>query len=192
MKSHAGLLSLCLLLPVPVPAGAAGGHDLEIDTAASQVGFSLRTRWGQALEGRLPAWRGQVVEMPGGQWQVRMLVDARQVEIVGHPRYTRLTRGEGFFHVRRWPQLEMQSDPFPPALLRAGGELAGIVGMRGLRRAEVFTIEPASCDRPLLDCPVVVTGEVSRTDYGMDRWTLALGQQVRFRLSLWAHAPGTT
>ena len=192
MKSHAGLLSLCLLLPVPVPAGAAGGHDLEIDTAASQVGFSLRTRWGQALEGRLPAWRGQVVEMPGGQWQVRMLVDARQVEIVGHPRYTRLTRGEGFFHVRRWPQMEMQSDPFPPALLRAGGELAGIVGMRGLRRAEVFTIEPASCDRPLLDCPVVVTGEVSRTDYGMDRWALALGDRVRFHLSLWAHEPGAT
>ncbi len=192
MKSHAGLLSLLLLLPLPVPAGVAGGHDLEIDADASQVGFSLRTRWGQELQGRLPEWRGVVVEMPGGQWQVRMRVDARQVEIVGHPRYTRLTRDEGFFHVRRWPDMELQSDPFPPALLLQGGELSGIVGMRGVRRAEVFNIEPAACDRPLLDCPVVVSGEVSRADYGMDRWTLALGDGVRFHLSLWAHEPGPT
>jgi len=192
VKPHAGLLGLCLLLPLPVPAGIAGGQVLEIDAAASQVGFSLQTRWGQVLEGRLPAWRGQVVEMPGGQWQVRMLVDAREVEIVGHPRYTRLTRGESFFHVRRWPDMELQSDPFPPALLREGGDLAGIVGMRGLRRGEVFHVVPASCMRPLLDCPVVVEGEVSRADYGMERWALALGDTVRFHLSLWAREPATT
>lgn len=192
MKFHAGLLSLCLLLPPPVPAGAAGGSDLEIDPAASRVEFSLRTRWGQALEGRFPVWRGVVVEMPGGEWQVRLRLDARAVEIVGHPRYTRLTRGESFFHVRRWPDMELQSDPFPPALLREGGDLAGIVGMRGLRRGEVFHVVPASCMRPLLDCPVVVEGEVSRADYGMDRWALALGDTVRFHLSLWAREPATT
>ena len=192
MKAHVGLLSLCLLLPLPVPAGDGGGRDLEIDAATSQVGFTLRTRWGQALDGSFPAWRGTVVAMPGGERQVRMLVDAREVEIVGHPRYTRVTRDEGFFHVRRWPDMELQSDPFPPELLLHGGELAGIVGIRGLRRVEVFTVEPATCDRPLLDCPVVVEGEVSRRDYGMDRWGVALGDQVRFHLSLWAHEPGAT
>lgn len=192
MKSHAGLLSLCLLLPPPVPAGAAGGSDLEIDPAASRVEFSLRTRWGQALEGRFPVWRGVVVAMPGGEWQVRMRLDARAVEIAGHPRYTRLTRDEGFFHVRRWPDVELQSDPFPPELLQHGGELSGIVGMRGRRLAEVFTVVPAACARPLLDCPVVVEGEVSRADYGMDRWSVAVGDRVRFHLSLQVQEPGPT
>lgn len=190
MKAHAGLLSLCLLLPLPLPAGEGGGQDLEIDAANSQVGFTLRTRWGQVLEGRFPAWHGTVVAMPGGERQVRMRVDAREVEIIGHPRYTRVTRDEGFFHVRRWPDMELQSDPFPPELLLRGGELAGIVGIRGLRRVEVFTIEAATCTRPLLDCPVVVEGEVSRGDYGMDRWGVALGDRVRFQLSLWAREPG--
>ena len=62
----------------------------------------------------------------------------------------------------------------------------------GLRRVEVFMVRPATCTRPLLDCPVVVEGEVSRGDYGMGRWGVALGDGVRFHLSLRAHEPGTT
>lgn len=189
MKVHAGFLIGCLLLPLPTPAGAVGGQDLEINTEASQVGFALRTRWGQSLEGDFPDYKGVLVAMPGGELQVRMVLHAREVEILGHPRYTRITRGEGFFHVRRWQEVELQSDPFPPQLLHQGGELSGIVGIRGLRRVELFTIAPATCDRPLFDCPVVAEGEVSRSDYGMDSWGIALGDGVRFHLRLWAHEP---
>lgn len=192
MKFQAGFLIGCLLLPVPGPAGAGGGRDLAIDAEASRVGFILRTRWGQRLEGYFPSYRGYVVAMPDGRHQVRMVLQARSVEIVGQPRYTRHTRGEGFFHAERWPEVELQSDPFPLRFLQQGGELAGIVGIRGLRRVEVFAIEPAACARPLLDCPVVAEGEVSRNDYGMDRWGLAVGDRVRFRLSLWASGPGTS
>lgn len=189
MKFHAGLLIGCLLLPLPAPAGEAGGQELVIDPGASQITFTLRTRWGQALQGRFPSHLGVVVPMADGELQVRMVLHAREVEIIGHPRYTRLTRDEGFFHVRRWPQVELQSDPFPPRFLREGGELSGIVGIRGLRRTEVFTVTPADCERPLFDCPVEVVGEVSRSDYGMDRWGVALGDRVRLHLRLWAHGP---
>lgn len=191
MTARAWLLIACLLSPLPLPAGAADGQDLVIRAPASQVGFVLRTRWGQHLEGRFPAYRGFVVAMPDGEWQVRMVLDAAQVEIIDQPRHTRVTRGEGFFHAQRWPVVEMQSDPFPSALLREGGELGGIVGIRGLRREEVFTILPAACERPLRDCPVLAEGDISRSDYGMDRWGLALGDRVRFQLSLWADEPGT-
>lgn len=190
MKVHAGLLIGCLLLSPPAPAADAGGRQLLIDVDASAAGFTLRTRWGQVLEGRFPEYVGVVAAMPGGELQVRMVLDARQVEIVGHPRYTRITRDEGFFHARRWPEVELQSDPFPPGFLREGGALAGIVGIRGLRRVEVFTIAPAACERPLFDCPVVAEGEVSRSDYGMDRWGVALGDRVRFHLQLWAQEAG--
>lgn len=189
MKLHAGLLIGCLLLFPPIPAGAVGGRNLAIDAGASRVGFSLRTRWGQELEGRFPAYQGVVVAMPAGELQVRMVLYAREVEIVGHRHYTRLTRGEGFFHARRWPEVELQSDPFSPQLLLQGGALAGIVGIRGLRRAEVFTIAPATCARPLFDCPVVAAGEISRSEYGMDRWGIAVGDEVRFHLQLWAWEP---
>ena len=191
MKFQLGLLIGCLLLPLPVPAAAAGGQDLVIDAKTSLVGFALRTRWGQSLEGRFPEYQAVVAALPGGGMQVRMVLHAPAVEIVGHPRYTRHTRGEGFFHVQRWPEVELQSDPFQPQFLLEGGELAGIVGIRGVRRIEVFSIVPAECERPLFDCPVVAEGEVSRSDYGMDRWGIALGDRVRFHLRLWAHEPGT-
>lgn len=189
MTGRAWLLIACLSLLLPVPAGAADGPDLVIEAQSSQVGFALRTRWGQHLEGVFPSYRGFVVAMPGGERQVRMVLDAASVEIIGQPRYTRLTRGDEFFHAQRWPMVEMQSHPFPPQLLREGGELGGIVGIRGLRREQVFTVLPAACDQPLLDCPVVVEGDISRNDYGMDRWGLALGDRVRFHLSLWAGEP---
>ena len=191
MKLHAGLLIACLLPPLPMPAGAAQWQELAIDAEASRVGFDLRTRWGQELDGHFPSWRGVVVAMPGNELQVRMVLHAPSVEIIDQPRYTRLTRDEGFFHVRRWPEVELQSDPFSPQFLLEGGELAGIVGIRGLRRVEVFTIRPAACDRPLFECPVLVEGEVSRSDYGMGRWAIAVRDPVRFRLSLWAHEPRT-
>jgi len=178
------LIAALLLLPVLRAA--------EIDPAASHVGFTLKTRWGKTLVGHFPHYEGEVAALPDGRHQVRLRLSAATVEIEDSSTFTRLTRGESFFHVRRWPDMELQSDPFPPALLREGGDLAGIVGMRGLRRGEVFHVVPASCMRPLLDCPVVVEGEVSRADYGMDRWALALGDTVRFHLSLWAREPATT
>lgn len=190
MKVHAGLLIGCLLLPLPVPAAVAGGG-LVIDAKASQVGFVLRTRWGQRLDGDFPSYRGDVAIHADGTRRVRMVLDAPAVEIVGHPRYTRYTRDEGFLYVDQWPEVEMQSDPFGPQLLQQGGELSGTVAIRGVRRTEVFAIRPAACDRPLFDCPVVAEGEISRSDYGMDRWGLVLGDRVRLQLELWAQEPGT-
>lgn len=190
MKVHAGLLIGCLLLPPPVPAAVAGGGAVAIDARASQVGFAMRTRWGQRLDGAFPLDRGDVVRLPDGTQRVRVVLDAPAVEIVDHPRYTRYTRGEGFLDVERWPEVEMQSDPFLPQLLLQGGQLAGTVAIRGTRRTEVFAILPATCDRPLFDCPVVAEGEISRSDYGMERWGLVLGDRVVLHLSLWAREPG--
>ena len=68
-----------------------------LDPVASKIGFTLKTRWGQVLHGRFPEARGEVAELGDGRHQVRLQLSARSVEILGHPSYTRLTRGEGFF-----------------------------------------------------------------------------------------------
>ena len=41
---------------------------------------------------------------------------------------------------------------------------------------------PARCPRPAHDCDVVASGSVSRSDYGLDRWSFALSDKVRFSL----------
>ncbi|MDH5823273.1 YceI family protein [Luteimonas sp. RD2P54] len=182
MKRHAALL-IALLLCIP-PAVAAGSGDIVVDAAASRIGFTLRTRWGRSLEGRFPDHSGEVRLLVDGRKQVHLRLSARTVEIVDHPRYSRLTRGEGFFDAEHHPEVTFVSEAFAPALVREGGELAGVLDIRGVQRRELFEIAPATCERPMIDCPVLVTGSVRRADYAMDRWAFALSERVQFHLSL--------
>lgn len=171
---------LCLLLA----AGFALATPSRIDPVASQVGFILQTRWGQTLEGRFPKHSGDAVQLTDGRHQVRLRLSTREVEIAGHPAYTRFTRGEGFFDAAHWPYVEFVSDGYGPALLRDGGSLGGTLSIRGIRRHETFQILPTTCARPGFDCDVVVNGSIRRSDYDMSRWDFALSGRVGFSLRI--------
>jgi polyisoprenoid-binding protein YceI len=153
-----------------------------IDPATSRIGFTLTTRWGQTLQGRFPQYQGEVADAGDGQHRVWLRLSTRDVEIVGHPSYSRLTRGSGFFDAKHYPQVEFISDAYPPALLRDGGAMTGTLIIRGIRRHEVFVVSPAGCAQPARDCDVVATGRIDRSDYGMGRWDFALSSEVRFNL----------
>ena len=155
-----------------------------IDQHASRIGFVLKTRWGQSLQGRFPVYEGEVATLADGRHQVRLQLSARAMEIDGHPTYTRYARGRGFFDADRHPQLEFVSEPYPVSLLQHGGPLAGTLSIRGIQRRQVFTISPASCARPSLDCDVAAVGSILRGDYGMNRWDFALSDQVSFSLRI--------
>jgi polyisoprenoid-binding protein YceI len=162
----------------------------EIDGVASRVGFSMQTRWGQLLEGRFPTVHGEVSELPDGRHQVRLLLSTRDVEIVGHPGYTRFARGGGFFDADHWPQVEFLSDAYAPALLQQGGPLTGTLRIRGIHRREVFVIRPATCAQPGLACDVAASGSIRRSDYGMGRWKFAMSEDVGFSLRMRVRADG--
>ena len=163
-------------------AASAASTSKSIDPVTSQIGFTLTTRWGQTLEGRFPHYEGEVAGTEDGRHLVRLRLSTRDVEIVGHSTYTRLTRGGGFFDAEHYPQVEFVSDAYPPALLQSGGRLTGTLSIRGVRRHEVFVVSPATCAQPARDCDVVATGSIDRNDYGMGRWDFALSRQVRFHL----------
>ena len=174
--------SMCwLVLLAAWPAMAA--KPVEIDTAQSRIGFTLKTRWGQSLDGRFPQWRGEIVPA-GDRRQVRLKLPTADVEILGHPQYSKITRGKGFFDADQHPYVEFVSDPYDEALLHEGGLLAGALTIRGVRRREVFTLQPSACKRPAVDCDVVASGIVYRADYAMDRWGFALSDRVVFDLHI--------
>lgn len=172
----AGLVVFCSMA---LPLAAA-----EFDPAHTRVGFTLKTRWGQVLEGRFPRFTGEIETLPDGHQRARLRLDARTVEIVGHPKYTGFTRGEGFFEADRFPEVEFVSEPYAAGLLEKGGKLAGELRIRDVRRRETFTIAPAECARPALSCDAVAAGTVRRSDYGVDRWMFAVSDAVRFQLRL--------
>ncbi|MDR6990007.1 YceI family protein [Luteimonas sp. 3794] len=181
------LAGVCLSAACVAPAFASAdgpGQALALDTKRSEIGFSLKTRWGQQLEGRFDDWRGDIAVLADGRHQVRLILDADSVEIIDSRAYTRITRGPGVFDVARYPEVRFVSDPYPATLARDGGEMTGILSIRGVQRRETFRIAAADCARPGLDCEVVGEGDVRRSQYAMDRWGYALADQVRFTLRM--------
>lgn len=176
-RRTAWLLAVLGLL-CTVQAGAA-----TFDADASWAGFTLKTRWGQTLDGRFPVLAGEIVPA-GDRKRVQLRLSTRDVEIIGSPRYSRLTRGEGFFDADHHPEVVFVSDAYPSSLVRDGGRLAGDLTIRGITRREVFIVEPSTCDRPGIDCDVLASGYVYRGDYAMDRWAIALSDRVRLVLRL--------
>ncbi|MBB1473194.1 YceI family protein [Luteimonas sp. MC1782] len=163
---------------------AAPSHAGRIDRLASEIGFTLTTRWGQTLRGRFPEYSGELRDLPDGRRQVRLWLSAADVRIAGNARYTRLTRGSGFFDAAQYPRVTFVSEPYDEALLHDGGPLVGTLVIRDVQRRETFTVLPAECPRPGRDCDVVATGVIDRADYGMDRWNVALAPEVRFQLRI--------
>jgi polyisoprenoid-binding protein YceI len=173
------VLSLALSLLFAAPSHASG-----FDPQHTRIGFSLKTRWGQVLQGRFPKYTGEIEALPDGRYRAHLRLDARAVEIADHPKYTAFTRGDGFFEADRFPEVEFISEPYTASLLRTGGKLAGELRIRDVRRRETFTIEPSACARPARDCDLIAAGTVRRSDYGVDRWMFAVSDAVRFQLRL--------
>jgi polyisoprenoid-binding protein YceI len=177
---------IATLLLAGVGAGVATArpvvHKLSVLEPSSRIEFSMRTRWGQTLHGRFPDATGDVTEVADGRRQVRIVLETASVEILDHPRYTRFARGPRFFDAARFPDVRFLSDPYSLDLLRRGGEMHGRLRMHGIERRETFILAPAQCTRPGRDCPIVVQGTVSRGDYELDGWRMAMRDEVRFSL----------
>ena len=179
-----------VLATVLLGCGVGAVLATEIDPVTSKIGFTLTTRWGQSLLGHFPDPRGDITELPDGRHRVHLELATGTVEIVGHPSYTRFTRGSGFFDAADYPRVDFLSDAYDPALLKKGGALTGMLTIRNVRRREMFTISPAACATPARDCDVVATGTIHRGDYGMGHWNVALSDQVRFALRVRVRRPG--
>ena len=180
----------CLLLGQALSALAQApqprpGAPLLIDTQRSQLGFEVRTRIGQRLQGVFPVYEGICEVLPDGRHQVRLRLSTAAAEIPDKPRYTAWMRGDSFFDVLRHPWMELVSEPYQAETLADGGELVGRLTLRGNSRAESLRIGPAECARPGLDCPIAVNGDIARSRYGMDDWQIAVGDRVLLRMQVW-------
>jgi len=152
------------------------------DPRYTRFGFELRTRWGQRVVGMFPQYEGDVTQLPDGRHLVRIVLRTAGVVVADSERYTQMARGPSFFDAERYPSIEFESDPHPELLIRSGGRMRGRLTMHGVSRIESFYLAPATCDRPGKDCEVVASGSISRADYGLDGWQLALTDRVRFHM----------
>ena len=172
--SRALLLALALLACAPGAASAQAA----IDPGHSWLGFEVYTRFGQRVAGEFPEFQGQVETLADGRQRVRLQVATSQARIPERPRYTSWMRGASFFDTGRHPLMEFVSEPYPVELLRHGGTLRGQLTLRGVTRPQRLEVQPATCERPGIDCQIRVSGSIDRSDFDMRQWQLALADRV--------------
>lgn len=164
----------------PEPKPVQQGFDPE----HTRFSFELRTRWGQRIAGEFPRYDGELTLLADGRHQVRIRLATASVVVGESERYARMARGERFFNAPSYPFIEFLSEPHPADLARTGGVLRGRLTLHGVSRIESFVLAPAACAKPGEDCDAIAHGSVSREDYNLDGWQLALGDRVRFTMQV--------
>lgn len=187
-RACASLLGL-LLLAAASYAGAAEGELIRLDASRSEVGFKVKVMWLLGVNGRFGKVEGTVRTDP---FRNRLSVDAR-IDVasvsMGRRSYEEWVKSDEFFDAATHPQILFESEPFPRARLKSGGELRGDLTMRGVRLPVRFDLRPAECDRPAFDCPIRVDGEVKRSQFGMGSHRGTLADRVDLEFSVFAVPP---
>lgn len=183
-----GLAGLWLAALAATPS-VVRAYDIPIDSGRSHARFSVQLLIMPSAEGRFARAEGRLQAQPGGRWRVQVVLDAGAITFDGPDWLARMTRSEKFLDVEHYPEIRFVSEPFTPDLLQQGGALAGRLSLRGQVRPVVFRLAPSRCDRPGWDCAIDVEGEVSRREFGMQAYRLALRDRVGFAFAVHLAAP---
>ncbi len=172
-------LLAALLLVANVQAHAA-----VIDSSRSDASFSIHPRLPIPSEGRFESLSGYLVAESAQKWKVEVQVDARKLSFKGPQWLARMARSEAFLDAEKHPNIQFVSVPFSKTLLDKGGELQGLLSLRGLQQSVRFHIEKSSCARPGYDCDLTVTGRVLRREFGMQAYRLSIKDNVDFEFRI--------
>lgn len=162
-----------------------------LDSARSHAEFSVKVLWMFDVEGRFGHVNGHVLldrAHDTGIVDARIDANAVRMRRSGAEEWV---KSEEFFDVARHPEIRFVSDAFPLTRLVEGGELPGLLGLRGLRGRVVFSVQPAACARPGIECAVEAKGVLRRGMFGMRSRKGTLADKVELRLSIWIEPPPT-
>ena len=179
-------LSAALLCLVAGASASASAHAeaLLIDKSRSHAGFELRALLVKRIDGRFTEVEGTITrDAAAGRIGVDVRIAASSVAM-DRASYADWARSEDFFAAAIHPWIQFRADNIPERLLRDGGASEGLLTLRGITRPVQLVIEAAACPRPGLDCAVRASGEVKRSEFGMDARRVVLGDKVQLEFSV--------
>lgn len=185
------LTTLGLLAAMPRFAGAAiaesdSADTLQLDSARSQVNFRVKALWLLNVGGRFGKVNGSVrLDRFRNQISVDAHIDVNAISMSSTSQEDWVKSSE-FFDVAHYPQIDFTSEPFPRSRLREGGDLPGILTLRGISKPVRFSLRPSTCGRPAHDCPIEVEGIIRRSVFGMHSRHGTLSDRVELRLDVYA------
>lgn len=173
-----------VVLSLALSAAPADAETMRIDPQATSAAFSVRVAWVRRIEGQFSRIEGAVERAPD---HPGLTIDVRIAagDIVMHnPDHAEWARSAEFFDAERHPWISFRAERVPEQLLLDGGELRGELRLRGVRRPQSLWIEPATCERPGLDCTLEARAELRRSEFGMTARRIAISDRVRLRLQI--------
>ena len=178
-----GLLLIGLVL-FAINSQAVESKITFIDTVNSkaQVGISLRIP--VHPEGKFKSISGEVSILSEQEMSVHLLLDVQELQMNGPAWIQKATVSEPYLDNTNYPKIEFQSQPFPNQYLITGGEIKGMLTLKGRMKEIIFVVSPTACHRPGFSCPIIGKGQINRQDFGMtaNRWTVR--DEVRFSFQL--------
>jgi polyisoprenoid-binding protein YceI len=184
----------CLAAMMALAATAPGAElprteTLQFDSERSSAQFSVRVFWMIPVDGQFGQVRGEVVvDHFRSQARVDARIDANGVSM-RRSTYENWVKSAEFFDVGRYPEIRFHSDSFPVSRLHGGGDLPGVLTMRGIERPVLFQVKPSACERPAIDCDVEAEGSVRRSEFGMTTRRASLSDKVELSFSVRIIAP---
>ncbi|MEO8803607.1 MAG: YceI family protein [Rudaea sp.] len=188
------MLCLTLISVGAVSAPSPQTEILELDPTHSQAGFEVKVLWLLGLHGQFGAVRGSVsVDRFHGTAVVDARINANDLRMRSS-NYADWARSVEFFDAQHYPQIRFVSESFPLARMQHGGEVYGILTIRGITKRVRFTLRPSACAHPLkASCAVRADGKIQRSDFGMHSRRGTLADKVGLQLSIFVNpAPAST
>lgn len=187
-------LPACLVGTLSLMATAPGIElprieTLRFDSERSSAQFSVKVFWMIPVDGQFGQVDGEVVvDHFRSQARVDARIDANGVSM-HRSAYENWVKSAEFFDVERYPEIRFHSDSFPISRLNGGGDLPGVLTMRGIERPVLFQVKPSACERPAIDCDVKAEGTVRRSEFGMTTRRTTLSDKVELSFSVRIVAP---
>lgn len=183
--AHA-LIAAALLVGTARAEEAKTTDHVELDSARSHASFGVKVMWLVTVHGRFGKVAGLVdVDRFRNFATVDARIDANAVEM-STKTYDDWVKSDEFFDVAKFPEIRFVSESFPLQRLRLGGQLSGTLTIRGVEQPETFKLEAADCDHPAYDCPIIVSGSIRRSAFGMRSRRGALSDKVDLHFEVYA------
>jgi len=167
-----------------------GVETRRLDETRSAADFEVKVLWLIGVHGRFGKVHGTVtLDRERGTIVADARIEVAAIAMRNHS-YEEWVKSPEFFDVVNHPQIRFLSDPFPSDRLREGGDISGMLNLRGLERRLTLRVEPSGCPDAIANaCPVEANGTIRRSEFGMKSRRGTLSDKVDLGLSVYLAEP---
>jgi polyisoprenoid-binding protein YceI len=159
---------------------------VQLDGTRSHATFGVKVMWLVGVHGTFGKVGGVVdVDRFRNMAKVDARIDANAVEM-STKSYEDWVKSDEFFDVAHYPEIRFVSESFPLQRLRRGGQLSGTLTIRDTSQPVTFDLLAADCEKPAYDCPIIVSGSIHRSAFGMRSRRGALSDKVDLHFEVFA------